>query len=317
MDPALSTRPPTNTGNAVSVLLPLPLIAPYDYLVPENMEVEPGSYVEVPLGARRVTGVVWGPARGDVDPQKLREISTLIDLPPMPENLRRFVDWVSGYTLARLGSVLRMTMSVPRALEPPKVTTVYRLAPEIDGKSESLPAGVRVTDARRRVLNVLATGRPRPASEIAKAANTSATVIRGLMEAGVLQPITVQDDGPVARPDPGRAGAVLSGAQAAAAGELVAAVDSGYSVTLLDGVTGSGKTEVYFEAIAAALRADRQVIVLLPEIALTADWLDRFQQRFGTPPLVWHSDVPMSQRRRNWGRCCAAMQSWSSARGRR
>ena len=132
--------------------------------------------------ARRAAGdrVVWGPARGDVDPQKLREISTLIDMSPMPENLRRFVDWVAGYTLARLGSVLRMTMSVPRALEPPKVTTVYRLAPEIDGKSESLPAGVRVTDARRRVLNVLATGRPRPASEIAKAANTSATVIRGL-----------------------------------------------------------------------------------------------------------------------------------------
>ena len=300
MDPALSTRPPTDTGDAVSVLLPLPLIAPYDYLVPENMEVEPGSYVEVPLGARRATGVVWGPARGDVDPQKLREISTLIDLPPMPENLRLFVDWVARYTLARLGSVLRMTMSVPRALEPPKVTTVYRLAPEIDGKSESLPAGVRVTDARRRVLNVLATGWPRPASEIAKAANTSATVIRGLTEAGVLQPIAVQEDGPVAQPDPCRAGAVLSGAQAAAAGELVAAVDSGYSVTLLDGVTGSGKTEVYFEAIAAALRADRQVIVLLPEIALTADWLDRFKQRFGTPPLVWHSDVPMSLRRRNW-----------------
>ena len=300
MDPALSTRPPTDTGDAVSVLLPLPLIAPYDYLVPENMEVEPGSYVEVPLGARRATGVVWGPARGDVDPQKLREISTLIDLPPMPENLRLFVDWVAGYTLARLGSVLRMTMSVPRALEPPKVTTVYQLAPKIDAKSESLPAGVRVTDARRRVLNVLANGRPRSASEIAKAANTSATVIRGLTEAGVLQPIAVQEDGPVAQPDPGRAGAVLSEAQAAAAGELVAAVDSGYSVTLLDGVTGSGKTEVYFEAIAAALRADRQVIVLLPEIALTADWLDRFQQRFGTPPLVWHSDVPMSQRRRNW-----------------
>ena len=102
------------------MLLPLPLIAPYDYLVPEDMTIETGSYVEVPLGARRAIGVVWGPARGDVDPEKLREISALIDLPPMPRDLCRFVEWVAGYTLARLGSVLRMTMSVPRALEPAK-----------------------------------------------------------------------------------------------------------------------------------------------------------------------------------------------------
>jgi len=300
MDPGLSTRPPTDAGDAVSVLLPLPLTAPYDYLVPENLVVAPGSYVEVPLGARRATGVVWGPARGGVDAKKLREISAVIDLPPMPENLRLFVDWVAGYTLARLGSVLRMTMSVPRALEPPKVTTVYRMSPGVDAKSESLPGGVRLTDARRRVLTALSDGRPRAAAEIAKAAKASASVIRGLAETGILQSIAVQEDEPVDRPDPDRAGAVLSDPQAVAAGDLVAATEDGFSVTLLDGVTGSGKTEVYFEAIAAALRAGKQVIVLLPEIALTADWLDRFQQRFGVPPVVWHSDLPMSQRRRNW-----------------
>ena len=300
MDPGLSTRPRTDTGAAVSVLLPLPLIAPYDYLVPEDMTIETGSYVEVPLGARRAIGVVWGPARGDVDPEKLREISALIDLPPMPRDLCRFVEWVAGYTLARLGSVLRMTMSVPRALEPPKVTTVYRLAPGLDVKSESLPGGARLTDARRRVLTVLDDGRARHSAEIAKAADTSASVIRGMADAGALQPIAVQEDKPIDPPDPDRDGAVLSDAQAAAAKDLIHVASDGYSVTLLDGVTGSGKTEVYFEAIAAALRDGRQVIVLLPEIALTADWLDRFQRRFGTPPVVWHSDLPMSERRRNW-----------------
>ncbi len=300
MDLGLSTHSQPDLCDAVSVLLPLPLIAPYDYLVPQDMDIELGSYVEVPLGARRAKGVVWGPARGDVDPQKLREISTLIDLPPMPENLRLFVDWVAAYTLARLGSVLRMTMSVPRALEPPKVTTFYGLAQAVGEKSESLPSGVRMTAARRRVLNALADGRPRVAAEITKTARTSGSVVRGLVDAAVLQPIDIQEHEPVAQPDPDRDGAVLSDAQSTAAVELVSTVEDGYSVTLLDGVTGSGKTEVYFEAIAASLRAGKQVIVLLPEIALTADWLDRFKRRFSAPPVVWHSDLPMSQRRRNW-----------------
>ena len=73
-----------------------------------------------------------------------------------------------------------------------------------------------------------------------------------------------------------------------------------FSVSLLDGVTGAGKTEVYFEAIAAALEADRQVLVLLPEIALTAQFLGRFEERFGAPPLEWNSDVPRARRRRVW-----------------
>ncbi|MEE2996569.1 MAG: primosomal protein N' [Pseudomonadota bacterium] len=300
MDPGLSICSQPDLCDAVSVLLPLPLIAPYDYLVPEDMDVEIGSYVEVPLGARRAKGVVWGPARGDVDPQKLREISMLIDLPPMPENLRLFVDWVAAYTLARLGSVLRMTMSVPGALEPPKVATFYGLVQAADAKSESLPSGVRITDARRRVLNLLADGRPRAAAEIVKTARTSGSVVRGMVDAAVLQPIAFDEHGPVAQPDPDRTGTNLSDEQSAAARELVSAAEKGYSVTLLDGVTGSGKTEVYFEAIAASLRAGKQVVILLPEIALTADWLDRFKRRFSVPPVVWHSDLPMSQRRRNW-----------------
>jgi primosomal protein N' (replication factor Y) (superfamily II helicase) len=300
MDPGLSTHPTPDRRVAVSVLLPLPLTAPYDYLVPSDLVVEPGAYVEVPLGARQATGVVWGPARGDVDPKKLREISAVLDLPPMPGDLREFVDWVAAYTLARLGTVLRMTMSVPKALSPPKPVTAYRIAPGVDTKSESLPGGVRLTDARKRVLGVLAHDRPVPGSDIAKASGSSAAVIRGMADAGVLQQIALRDEEPVARPDPDLAGAILSDAQQAAAATLVSSIGAGYSVTLLDGVTGSGKTEVYFEAIAAALRADRQVIVLLPEIALTADWLGRFEKRFGVRPVVWHSDLPMSERRRSW-----------------
>ncbi|PPR12309.1 MAG: Primosomal protein N' [Alphaproteobacteria bacterium MarineAlpha11_Bin1] len=300
MEADLSTCPQTDAYNIVSVLLPLPLKAPYDYLAPKNMPVELGSYVEVPLGSRYAKGVVWGCAQGGVDSKKLREISALVDLPPMPESLRRFVEWVAKYTLARRGSVLRMTMSVPRALEPPRMTRAYLLANGVDAEIESLPGGTRLTPARRRVLIALSDSGPRKAKDIARDAKTSISVIRGMADIGALQPISVQEDKPIDHPDPERAGAVLSDVQAAAAVELVAAVEEGYSVRLLDGVTGSGKTEVYFEAIAAALRADKQVIVLLPEIALTAECLDRFRKRFGTRPILWHSDLPMSERRRNW-----------------
>ncbi len=300
MDPGLATYARAESASTVSVLLPLPLLAPYDYLVPPGMDVEPGSYVVVPLGGRAATGVVWGPGRGDVAPEKLRQISAVIDLPPMTEELRQFVDWLAAYTLSRVGTVLRMTMSVPRALEPPKTSTVYLTAAGVGEKSESLPGGLRVTEARMRVLRALRDNVPRSAADLARAARTSSSVVKGLADAGALRAIALSEDGPVPQPDPGRAGPTLSDAQAKAAGTLVARTREGFSVTLLDGVTGSGKTEVYYEAIASVLAAGRQVAVLLPEIALTADWLGRFERRFGAPPVVWHSDLPASERRRNW-----------------
>lgn len=300
MDPALATRPRADSRTAVSVLLPLPLLAPYDYLVPDGMDAPPGSYVEVPLGGRHATGVVWGPARGDVDPKKLKEISVVLDLPPMPEDLRQFVDWVAAYTVTRVGSVLRMTMSVPKALDPPKTVTAFLIAQGVDEKSESLPGGVRMTEARRRVFRALRDNVPRSAADLSRAARTSSSVVRGLADAGALRQITLSEEEPVPQPDPGRAGPTLSPAQDEAARTLVGRLADGFSVTLLDGVTGSGKTEVYFEAIAAALRAGRQVVVLLPEIALTADLLGRFAARFGASPVLWHSEIPPGERRRNW-----------------
>ena len=300
MEPGLSIRPLTKLDNIVSVLLPLPLNAPYDYIVPKTMSVVRGSYVEVPLGARKAIGVVWGAASGEVEARKLREISVLLDLPTMPENLILFVEWVARYTLANLGSVLRMTMSVPHALQPPKMIAIYSLAPGVTEKSESLPEGVRLTGARRRILRALTRVGSGSAAQLCYTAKTSASVVRGMADAGILRIKLVEEEKPVNQPDPYQVGATLSETQTSAAKELIEAVRNGYSVTLLDGVTGSGKTEVYFEAIAAALRADRQVMVLLPEIALTADWLGRFEKRFGTLPVVWHSDLPMSERRRTW-----------------
>ncbi|MEE2661724.1 MAG: primosomal protein N' [Pseudomonadota bacterium] len=297
MDPCLSI---SSRNRVVGVLLPLPLASPYDYIVPHEIIVERGSFVQVPFGRRNVIGVVWGGSQGTVGLERLREIQNLADLPPMPLETLEFIEWVSKYTLSKLGSVLRMAMSVPSALAPPKAVTAYKLSPGIQGKCESVPQGLRLTNERKRIIQILGDGEPRRASDIANAAGTSVSVVRGLAKAGVLEVITVAAKRNVPEPDPDQARAILNEAQAIAAKKITDVMDQGYSVSLIDGVTGSGKTEVYFEAIASALRLGRQVAVLLPEIALTANWLERFEASFGVPPVTWHSDLPLSERRQNW-----------------
>jgi primosomal protein N' (replication factor Y) len=278
----------------VSVLLPLPLEEAYDYAVPAGMALRPGDYVQVPLGQRDMVGVVWGPGSGAVADEKLRPVARAFDLPPLPDDHRRFVDWVAGYTLSPAGAVLRMTLSVPAALDPPAPSIVYRAA-------EPVPETVRLTAARRQVLDLLEGGLARPGAELARVAGVSSGVIRGMADAGLLVAEERAADLRVPLPDAGRAGPTLSPGQAAAADALRAMVDGGgYGAALIDGVTGSGKTEVYFESIATALGQGRQVLVLLPEIALSAQWLDRFAKRFGVQPVAWHSDLTSAQRRTAW-----------------
>jgi primosomal protein N' (replication factor Y) len=288
-----ATAPLTVTPHAISVLLPTAVVGPFDYLVPEELHVVPGDYVHVPLGKRAMIGVVWGPAQGDVDPAKLRAIDARVDTPPMPDQVRRFIDWVSAYTLSPPGAVLRMAMRSPDALEPPKPVIVY---------SKSEPDDeLRMTPARQRVLTFLENGPALSAPDLARETGVSSGVIKGLVAAGALEKREVPPPPPFDAPDLARPGPFLSQAQAVAAAQLrdkIAA--NAFSVTLLDGVTGSGKTEVYFEAVAAALSAERQVLVLLPEIALTPQWLSRFETRFGVAPAVWHSDLSQVQRRVNW-----------------
>jgi len=278
-----------------SVLLPLPLAGAYDYLVPAGESVEAGSFVEAPLGGRSVLGVVWGEAEGGVDAAKLKPLRAVLDAPPLPEVSRAFVDWVARYTVHPPGAVLRMMMSVPEALEPPRPIVAY-------ARNDSDPEaeGVRLTPARKRVLAVLAEGPPRPASELAREAGVTTGVVKGLVGAGLLEVVQLRPL-PPRQPDPDRPGPALSADQEAGAQTLIGRVDAdGFSVSLLDGVTGSGKTEVYFEAIAAALTAGRQVVVLLPEIAMSAQWFARFAERFGAPPAMWHSEMPRPERRRVW-----------------
>jgi primosomal protein N' (replication factor Y) len=280
----------------VAVLLPLALAGAYDYAVPAGLALAPGDYVIAPLGKRESIGVVWGAARGDVAPERLKAVAHRFDAPPMPEAQRRFVDWVADYTMSAPGAVLRMALSVPEALAPPAPLLALRAR-------TGFVAAKPLTAARQRALDVLLAHGPMPPVDLARAAGVGAAVVKALAEIGAAEPLAlaVAEAAPGEAPDPEAARVALSPQQQDAAEALRAAVRAGaYAATLLEGVTGSGKTEVYFETVAEALRGGRQALVLVPEIALTAQWVERFARRFGAAPGLWHSDLRGSERRRLW-----------------
>ena len=274
------------------VLVPMPADRPYSYAVPDGMHVVPGSIVRVPLGPREVAGVVWDGDCEAIEAKRLRPISEAFDCPPICEDMRRFVDWVAGYTLSPPGLVARMILRAPEAFDP---------EPWINGLQMTDARPDRMTDARARVLEMAGDGMAWTRSGLAHAAGVSLTVIDGLKAQGVFSETLIPPRPVVARPDPSYAAPDLTADQQAAATDLrKAAAAAKFSATLIDGVTGSGKTEVYFEAVAAAVEAGRQVLILLPEIALTQAFLARFHDRFGAKPAEWHSDLPPRMRERVW-----------------
>ncbi len=288
-------------SDRISVLLPLPLSGAYDYLAPQALALTPGDFVTVPLGRRSVVGVVWGDGDPDgVAEEKLKSVEARLDAPPLPTANRDFIDWVAAYYLAPPGAVLKMAMSVTAALEPQIPKTGY-VAESPDVVLQREAEGVRMTSARRRLLAAAADRMAEPAADLAQAAGVSPAVVSAAADAGLLRRVLLVERHAFPEPDPARPGPDLNSDQKDATDCLKNMVTSGgFDVALLDGVTGSGKTEVYFEAIAATLEAGRQALVLLPEIALSAQWLRRFKDRFGVIPAEWHSDLTAAQRRRTW-----------------
>jgi primosomal protein N' (replication factor Y) len=276
----------------VPVLLAYPFPGPFDYRAPPQLALAPGDIVLVPLNGRQEVGVVWdAPSGPGVPAQKLKPVSARLDAPAMTAPLRRLIDWVAGYTLTPPGLVLAMALRV-NALAPPVPVAGWQAAP--------VPDGARLTPQRKRVLQALG-HRVLPGAELARLADVGGSVIRGMADAGLLVSAVVPQGAPFGLPDPGFLRPGLSAEQATVAAGLRAAVAAqAFSVTLLDGVTGSGKTEVYLEAVAAAVTAGRQALILLPEIALSAQFLARFERRFGVPPAVWHSDLASRTRRMTW-----------------
>lgn len=222
------TAPSATPPLTIRVLLPAPLAEAYDYLPGDDMPAA-GSYVEVPFGGRQMIGIVWGPGGGHVPREKLKSVIRTLDLPPLPDVARHFIDWVAHYTLTPTGAVLKMAFGSAKLIEPKK---------------------------------------------------------KDVFTCPVFDPAHHQPD--------------LTQSQRDAAQTLTGKIGDGYSTTLLDGVTGSGKTEVFCEAIAETIRRGQQALVMLPEIAMTAALIDRFAARFGARPVEWHSGLSEKQRRLNW-----------------
>jgi primosomal protein N' (replication factor Y) len=282
-------------GELVGVLTTQPLDRVLDYLAPEG-GCATGDFVEVPFGPRRVAGVVWGKGAGDWDRAKLRSVARVLDAAPMREEMRLFLARVADYTLTPLPAMLRLATRAPGLGDPPSMRRIYRL------DTEAAPPA-RMTDARERVVAVLRDhgGLAFTLGELAELAGVGPAVVRGLVTAGLVREEEAPRDLPYPPLDPAGAGVALTAEQAAAAGILCEGVRAGvYSATLLQGVTGSGKTEVYLEAVAECLRAGRQALVLLPEIALTGEFLARVEARFGRRPAEWHSGITVTERRRLW-----------------
>jgi len=269
-------------------------LGPLDYRVPDGMVVVAGSVVAAPLGPRQIIGIVWEPERlpaSAVPDARLRPLLAVLPVPPLRPELRRLIEWTADYYCAPIAAVARMVLASGGALKGPSTITEYRLS---GGAPE------RMTPQRERAIAALE-GEQATMRELAGMAGVSEGVLRGLASQGVLEPVLVDCDRPYDQAKPDHAPPVLSPEQKAVAGRLVEAVRKNhFRPFLLDGVTGSGKTEAYFEAIAAALAEQRQVLVLLPEIALTEAFLGRFAQRFGAPPVVWHSSLKSTERRRAW-----------------
>ncbi|MXN66851.1 primosomal protein N' [Stappia sp. GBMRC 2046] len=278
----------------VSVLVPVAVDEAYSYRVPAGMRVCPGSIVRVPLGPREVIGVVRDIEEGaTVARGRLKDILHVYDdVPPLKADLMLFLDWVANWTLSPPGMVARMVLRSEEALEPEAPLPGVR---KVEGAEIE-----RITKARARVLEFVEDGFAWTKSGLAGAAGVSPSVVDGLISHGVLEVVSMPASPPPPAPEPDREGPSLTPAQEAAVDSLRAAIGKGFSVFLIDGVTGSGKTEVYFEAVAEAIRQGRQVLLLLPEISLTSQFLDRFETRFGARPAEWHSDVPPKKRARVW-----------------
>src|SRR5262245_18309438 len=289
------SRPPTVMAKrVVDVLVPVALDQAYSYRVPEGLELVPGDLVTVPLGARMATGVTWvdNPKPNPRLDNRMRDIEGKLDIPPLKPELRNFIDWVSAYTLSPRGTVLRMALRMGEHLGPARERIGVRLA---------AGAPKRMTAARERVLALLADGLACGKRDVAEEAGVSPGVIDGLIDEGTLESLVLPPD-PVARaPDPDFLLPDFTPAQRQAAQALCETVArGGYHVTLLDGVTGAGKTRVYFEAVAEIIRRGKQALVLVPEIALTTQFLDRFAERFGVRPAEWHSQLSQRLRARTW-----------------
>jgi len=276
----------------IGVMLPLPFNDVFDYKASDDIKI--GDVVRIPFGKGIEIGVVFKLEKtADLDEKKIKSIISILPYTLKP-SLIKFVEWVAKYNLAPIGLVLKMVLCAKGAFEDPKMHTLYKLT----GKTLS-EGKLKNSDARWRVINLLKHA-PYSKSEIIAGTGVSASVIKTLIDADILEKMPIQKQKEKQNLSFKGTEVKLTDEQQNAVDFLIKSQENGFNVTLIDGVTGSGKTEVYLEAAINVLKKDKQVLILVPEIALTTQWLERFEKRFGVKPYKWHSALNPSERRETW-----------------
>ena len=282
-----------NSGTVVKVLISNIPNGGYDYRLIAPADI--GTFVSVRVMNRPCVGVVWGIGDSNLPDEKIRDVSVVHDAKLNITDLqwiKRMADW----TLIPAGMVLRLIINIPDAFLPPRMEALY---------SFNFDSDTRMTQNRLAVMDAFSSNDndPMTVSDIQNIAHVSAAVVRTMIKNGTLisageqvktkqyEPRIYQDSGDI----------VLNNEQQNAADVIGRAIDNGgFSVHLLDGITGSGKTQVYFDAAWRAYKKGKSVLLMMPEIALTAQFMSRFESRFGAPPVVWHSNLTAARRRDIW-----------------
>ena len=282
-----------NAGDIVKVLIPNVANAGYDYRLTAPADL--GTFVRVNVMRRPYIGVVYGIGDSGLAPEKIRDTTDVFPWHLSVSDLQ-WIQKMSDWTLMTPGAVLRLIVNVPDAFSPPRTEQLY---------GYDFESNVRMTDARQSVADAFASNdnEPMSASDIQNIAHVSAAVVKTMINRGVLIPRDTRtrdaNDFDYKYQDMGTV--QLNTEQSAAAAEIAAAIDNGgYSAFVLDGITGSGKTQVYFDAAWRAYSHGKSVLLMMPEIALTAQFISRYEHRFGAPPVVWHSNLTAARRRAIW-----------------
>lgn len=289
----------------VRVLLPNALDRPLDYKISCAAEgvgdegdhcIVPGQIVEVPFRRQKAYGILWEVLeQPSVDPKKIRDINRIVDGIRLSEADLKFIAWMARYTMNPLGMVARLFLSNQAALEVASPKFAYQI-------NNSFSKTQNLTPKQEKVLQALdALKTYKTLQDLQDQGNCSAQVVKALLEKKAIQVVHVKQEDTCSQIDPNFAVPSYSPLQKQVITALKQDVLQGrYHCTLLDGVTGSGKTEVFFEAIAALLEQGGQVLVLVPEISLTPQLLERFEARFGAKPAQWHSKLTPAKRRETY-----------------
>lgn len=281
------------SGDIVKILIPNVINAGYDYRLTDVADL--GTFVQVTVMNRPYIGVVYGIGDSGLPKEKIKNVSKIFDYKMSVADLQ-WIQKMSEWTLMSPGAVLRLIINVPDAFSEPKTEQLYSF--NSDNK-------IRMTESRQAVADAFDSNdnEPMSISDIQNISHVSGSVVRSMIKTGGL----VLRDSRIIEPNNfcymyKDTGCVqLNEEQSFAAAKIASAIDNGgFSVYLLDGITGSGKTQVYFDSAWRAYEKGKSVLLMMPEIALTAQFISRYQKRFGAPPVIWHSNLTAARRREIW-----------------